>query len=59
MTRPIQILIVDDLEDWRRSLSGLLSDEGYAVRAVGSKAEALDALNTECFDVAVLDVRLE
>jgi len=29
------------------------------VRAVGSRVEALGALNTECFNVAVLDVRLD
>ena len=59
MIKPIRVLIVDDVEDWRRSLSGLLSDEGYAVRSVDSRVNALDALHSEHFDVAVLDVRLD
>ena len=59
MTKPIRVLIVDDVVDWQNSLSGLLSDEGYAVRSVGSRVKALDALNSECFNVAVLDVRLD
>ena len=54
-----KVLLVDDLEDWRTSLSGLLTDGGYEVHAVGSKIEALNALKTRHFHVAVLDVRLD
>ena len=59
MAKPIRVLVVDDLEDWRGSIAGLLDDEGYAVRSVGKRIEALDALNAERFNVAVLDVRLD
>jgi len=54
-----RILLVDDLPDVRTTLSGLLLDEGYDVRSVSSRAEALQMLDAERFDVAVLDVRLD
>ncbi len=53
------ILIVDDLPDWRATLSGILFDEGYQVRRTGSREEALQMLETERFHLAVLDVRLD
>jgi CheY-like chemotaxis protein len=59
MTKSDQVLIVDDLEDWRKTLSGLLVEEGYKVRSVASKDEALEALKTGHFSVAVLDARLD
>lgn len=59
MTNPIRVLVVDDLEDWRKTLSGLLAEEGYDVRSAASKAEALDVLSAESCNVAILDVRLD
>lgn len=54
-----RILVVDDLPDVRATLSGLLSDEGYDVRSASSRVEALQMVDAERFDVAVLDVRLD
>jgi CheY-like chemotaxis protein len=54
-----RVLVVDDLPDWRSTLSGLLSDLGHEVRSVSSRAEALQLMDTERFHVAVLDVRLD
>jgi CheY-like chemotaxis protein len=54
-----RILVVDDVPDWRAMLTGLLSEEGYHVKAVGSSSEALRLLARERFHVAVLDVRLD
>jgi CheY-like chemotaxis protein len=54
-----RILVVDDLPDWRVTLSGILLDEGYEVRAAGSRQEALRMLESERFHLAVLDVRLD
>lgn len=54
-----RILVVDDIPDVRATLSGLLSDEGYDVRSASSREEALQMLDAERFDVAVLDVRLD
>ncbi len=54
-----RILVVDDLPDWRTTLSGILFDEGYEVRAAGSREDALEMLQAEQFHLAVLDVRLD
>lgn len=53
-----KILVVDDLADWRTTLSGLLTDEGYQVQVADSSADALKAFETDRFDLAVLDIRL-
>lgn len=52
-----QILIVDDDAHVRAALVGELSPT-YAVDAVGSAAEAFDALASERFDVVISDLRL-
>lgn len=54
-----RVLVVDDLSDVRATLSGLLPDEGYDVHAVSDRVEALRALDTTRFHVAVLGVRLD
>lgn len=54
-----RILVVDDLPDWRATLSGILLDEGYEVCAAGDRQEALRLLKAERFHLAVLDVRLD
>lgn len=53
------ILVVDDVEDWQRTLSGLLKDEGYKVVAVGDRESALRAVKAAKFDLAVIDIRLD
>lgn len=53
-----RVLVVDDTLDFRRTLKGLLSDEGYAVRGAANEGEALDAVIQESFDFACIDVRL-
>jgi CheY-like chemotaxis protein len=54
-----KVLVVDDLPDWRYTLSGLLTDGGFSVRSVSSAAEAIQAIKEEFFHVALLDVRLD
>ena len=54
-----RVLVVDDQPDVRATLSGLLSDLGCEVNSVSSRAEALIAMDSELFHVAVLDVRLD
>ncbi len=54
-----RILVVDDLPDWRATLSGILLDEGYEVRVAGDCGEALRLLEIERFHIAILDVRLD
>jgi len=52
------VLIVDDEEGIRHSLSSILSEEGYAVEAVPSGEECLAHLAGGHFDVVILDVWL-
>jgi CheY-like chemotaxis protein len=54
-----KILVVDDLQDWRTTLSGLLKDRGYDVDVSGSTADALELLKTNSYDLALLDLRLD
>ncbi len=54
-----RILVVDDLPDWRITLSGILHDEGFDVRVASSRQEALRLLEAERFHLAVLDIRLD
>lgn len=54
-----KVLVVDDLPDWRYTLSGLLTDAGFSVRSVSSAKEAIQAIKEEFFHVALLDVRLD
>jgi len=54
-----KILVVDDLPDWRKTLSGVLTDEGYKVEVAGSLSQALELLTTDHFDLAVVDIRLD
>jgi CheY-like chemotaxis protein len=51
-----RVLAVDDQRYFRELISGLLVQEGYEVRAVGSGEEAVQALEREHFDVVVTDL---
>lgn len=50
------ILIVDDQEDIRRSLSGILEDEGYQVLTTDNGTEALELAREEVPDLVLLDI---
>jgi len=56
--KPVRILIVDDEPDIRRSLSGVLEDEGYDAQAVESGEACLDALSREACELVLLDIWL-
>ena len=53
-----RILIVDDLLNWRETLSDLLQGDGHTVIAADGAAQALHLLNSHSVDVAILDLRL-
>jgi two-component system, NtrC family, nitrogen regulation response regulator NtrX len=55
---PASILIVDDENGIRESLSALLREEGYRVDAVASGEECLDAVAHKSVDLILLDVWL-
>jgi HAMP domain-containing protein/signal transduction histidine kinase/CheY-like chemotaxis protein len=52
------LLIVDDDETARKSISELLGGEDVAITAVGSSEAALEALGQSRFDCIVLDLKL-
>ena len=52
------ILVVDDEPGVRSSVSGVLTDEGFDVDAVGTGEECLERANSDAYDVIVLDIWL-
>jgi two-component system, NtrC family, nitrogen regulation response regulator NtrX len=56
--KPHRILVVDDEQDIRRSLSGVLEDEGYAVETAESGEACLSALPGAGFELVLLDIWL-
>ncbi len=58
MTRPAQILLVDDEVAIQRATAPLLRSRGYAVTLAGSGREALDAFERERPDLLILDLGL-
>ncbi|HWH17295.1 MAG TPA: sigma-54 dependent transcriptional regulator [Allosphingosinicella sp.] len=55
----LDILIVDDEQDIRELVSGVLEDEGYAARTASDSSEALDALADRRPSLVLLDVWLQ
>jgi len=53
-----KILVVDDENLIRYSLSATFRDPAFAVRTAASGREALDAIREEIFDVCILDLHL-
>ena len=52
------ILIVDDDASVRKTLSSILSQEGYIVETMDNGKQALKAIEKEHFDVALIDIQL-
>src|SRR4051812_22056340 len=55
----LEVLVVDDEADIRDLVSGVLEDEGYAVRAAGDSTSALDAVEERRPSMVLLDVWLQ
>jgi len=53
-----RILVIDDDEDFRFIITRTLEKEGYLVQAVGSGAEAIEALKSQKFDLALVDIKM-
>ena len=53
------ILVVDDEEDIRDSLKGILKDEGFTVELATNGSEALDRVETAMPDLILLDIWME
>ncbi|HYI42278.1 MAG TPA: sigma-54 dependent transcriptional regulator [Sphingomicrobium sp.] len=55
----LDVLVVDDEADIRDLVSGVLEDEGYAVRSAGDSSEALEAMKDRRPSLVLLDVWLQ
>jgi two-component system nitrogen regulation response regulator NtrX len=55
----LEVLVVDDEADIRELVSGVLEDEGYAVRAAGDSGAALSAVEDRRPSMVLLDVWLQ
>lgn len=55
----LEILVVDDEADIRELVSGVLEDEGYAVRTAANSSEALDGIEERRPSLCLLDVWLQ
>jgi CheY-like chemotaxis protein len=54
-----RVLIIDDDDDFRSSVTSLLESEGYEVAAASSGHEGLDRLRAVHPDLIVLDIMME
>ena len=54
----LQILVVDDDPEIRRTLRGVLEDEGHRVAEAGDGVRALEAMEHRRFDAVLLDVNM-
>src|SRR5688572_106832 len=57
-TVPLDILVVDDDQPTRLSLTYALTDAGHRVTEACDGEEAIALISERTFDVAILDVRL-
>ena len=55
----LEVLVVDDEADIRELVSGVLEDEGYAVRSAADSTSALDAIDDRRPSLVLLDVWLQ
>ena len=55
----LEVLVVDDEEDIRDLVSGVLQDEGYSVRSAADSSSALDAVKDRRPSLVLLDVWLQ
>ena len=53
-----RILIVDDEENMRRTLSDILRREGYDTTVAATGEEAVELCSKEGFDIVLMDVRM-
>lgn len=55
----VEILVVDDEEDIRGLVQGILEDEGYAIRQAANAAQAYEQINEQVPDLVILDIWLQ
>ena len=58
MNRQGRILVVDDLEKWRKQLVEALQREGFYTDSASTATEALERLYQSFYHVLVIDIRM-
>ena len=58
MVEKARILIIDDDEDIRTTLTTILKDEGYAVESVDTCQKALEKTKNKFYNVLLIDMKL-
>src|SRR5713101_4676057 len=58
MNRQGRVLVVDDLEKWRKTLVEALKREGFHVDSASTAAQVLELLNETFYHLLLLDIRL-
>lgn len=53
-----KLLLVDDEERFRETLTKRLAETGYEVKGASTGMEALDLLGAQKFDVVILDIQM-
>jgi DNA-binding NtrC family response regulator len=53
------ILVVDDMSNWRTTVETLLKSYGFTVTVASNAVEAFRALKKESYSAAILDARLD
>jgi diguanylate cyclase (GGDEF)-like protein len=56
MPSPYNILVIDDEEETRKNLSGLLQGQGYEVMTASNGTECLQILSAQRFDLVILNL---
>lgn len=54
-----RLLVIDDEGDIRHLYAAELEDEGHVVTAAGSGVEAMTLLESQDFDLVILDIQLD
>jgi DNA-binding NtrC family response regulator len=58
LDKQARILIVDDDENIRRTMTAILEYEGYIVDSAANGKEAIEKTNSSTYNLALLDIRL-
>jgi DNA-binding NtrC family response regulator len=53
-----RILVIDDDESIRKTMSAILEEEGYIVDLAATGSEAIQKTNEKVYNVALIDIRL-
>ena len=58
-TEPVRILVADDQADVREALRLLLKAEGYSIETVSTPGSAIEAVQTNEFDIMLMDLNYQ